>query len=72
MKIRELIEVPTVSKKDVANGLGERIDMRDRISALNRNFARRVVAYGVTKKDIEEAVRKARKDVREARRSSSS
>ena len=45
-------------------------ELREQMKALHEKFAKKVAASGFTHQEIEEAVRKARKDVREARRSS--
>ncbi|MFZ5645610.1 MAG: hypothetical protein ACOY46_18760 [Bacillota bacterium] len=42
---------------------------REQMRALHENFSKKVAASGLTLKEIEEAARKARVDVREARRS---
>ena len=46
-------------------------ESREQMKALHENFSKKVTASGLTHMQIEEAVRKARTDVRKARRSSS-
>jgi hypothetical protein len=45
-------------------------ELREQMKALNEKFAKKVAASGLIHQEIKEAVEKARKDVREARRSS--
>lgn len=44
-------------------------ESREQMKALNENLSKKVSASGLTHMQIEEAVRKARTDVRKARRS---
>ena len=45
-------------------------ELREQMKVLHQKFSKKVAASGLTHQEIEEEVRKARKDVREARRSS--
>ncbi|HOV80914.1 MAG TPA: hypothetical protein PK728_12570 [Bacillota bacterium] len=59
-----MIELPATAKKTKAS------ELKEQIRGLHKKFAKSVAVSGLTQKEIKEAVRKARKDVREARRSS--
>lgn len=56
--------MPTVTKRI------KETELREQMKALHEKFAKKVLASGLTHQEIKEAVKKARKDVREARRSS--
>lgn len=63
--MEEVIRMSTAEKK---HGKAE---STEQVKALHENFSKKVADSGITHKEIEKAVRKARIDVREFRRSGS-
>ncbi|OPX92349.1 MAG: hypothetical protein A4E53_00548 [Pelotomaculum sp. PtaB.Bin104] len=59
-----MIKLPATAKRTKI------IELKEQMRMLHENFAKKVTDSGLTRQEIEEAVRKARKDVRKAHRSS--